>query len=296
MIRKDNCLDIKLISNLFRFRQYVKNLFIFAPLFFSFNFNLELLVKCVFAFILFSFLASSVYIYNDLTDKNEDSKHPVKRLRPIASGLVSERIAKTLMLFLSGLSLICSLLLDLNLFIIFIIYFILNISYSIKLKHIPIIDVFVIAIGFVLRLFVGSVTTGITLSFWIIIITFLLALFLGFAKRRDDVLLSMQGKATRKNIDGYNLDFTNYTMVATSSIVIVSYILYTVSDGVCSHFGTKYLYLTTFFVLLGFIRYMQITFVENMSGDPTELVLKDGFLKFACIGYIASFIIVVKFL
>ena len=254
MIRKDNCLDIKLISNLFRFRQYVKNLFIFAPLFFSFNFNLELLVKCVFAFILFSFLASSVYIYNDLTDKNEDSKHPVKRLRPIASGLVSERIAKTLMLFLSGLSLICSLLLDLNLFIIFVIYFILNISYSIKLKHIPIIDVFVIAIGFVLRLFVGSIITGITLSFWIIIITFLLALFLGFAKRRDDVLLSMQGKATRKNIDGYNLDFTNYTMVATSSIVIVSYILYTVSDGVCSHFGTKYLYLTTFFVLLGFIR------------------------------------------
>ena len=109
MIRKDNCLDIKLISNLFRFRQYVKNLFIFAPLFFSFNFDLELLVKCVFAFILFSFLASNVYVYNDLTDKNEDSKHPVKRLRPIASGLVSERIAKTLMLFLSGLSLICSL-------------------------------------------------------------------------------------------------------------------------------------------------------------------------------------------
>lgn len=289
-------MDIKLIGSLFRFRQYVKNLFIFAPLFFSFNLNLELLVKCIFAFILFSILTSSVYIYNDLMDKNEDSKHPVKRLRPIASGLVSERIAKTLILSLFGLSSICSLLLDLNLFIIFVIYFILNISYSIKLKHIPIIDVAIIAIGFVLRIFVGSFVTGITLSFWIIIITFLLALFLGFAKRRDDVLLYMQGKATRKNINGYNLDFTNYTMVVTSSIVIVSYILYTVSDVAYSHFGTKHLYLTAFFVLLGFIRYMQITFVENMSGDPTELVLKDSFLKFACLGYIASFIIIVKFL
>lgn len=289
-------MDIKLIGSLFRFRQYVKNLFIFAPLFFSFNLNLELLVKCIFAFILFSILTSSVYIYNDLMDKNEDSKHPIKRLRPIASGLVSERIAKTLILSLFGLSSICSLLLDLNLFIIFVIYFILNISYSIKLKHIPIIDVAIIAIGFVLRIFVGSFVTGITLSFWIIIITFLLALFLGFAKRRDDVLLYMQGKATRKNINGYNLDFTNYTMVVTSSIVIVSYILYTVSDVAYSHFGTKHLYLTAFFVLLGFIRYMQITFVENMSGDPTELVLKDSFLKFACLGYIASFIIIVKFL
>lgn len=229
-------------------------------------------------------------------DKSEDKKHPTKRLRPIASGLVSEKVAKTLVFFLSGVSLICSLLFHLNLFIIFVIYFILNIFYSIKLKHIPIVDVFIIAIGFVLRLFVGSVWTEITLSFWIIIITFLLALFLAFAKRRDDVLLYMQGKATRKNIDGYNLDFVNYSMIFTSSIVIVSYILYTVSDGVCSHFGTKYLYLTTFFVLFGFIRYMQITFVENKSGDPTELALKDGFLKFACFGYIVSFVIIVEVL
>jgi 4-hydroxybenzoate polyprenyltransferase len=175
-------------------------------------------------------------------------------------------------------------------------YFILNIAYSIKLKHITIVDIFVIAIGFVLRLFAGASVIDNKLSMWIIIMTFLLALFLAVAKRRDDIILASQGKATRKNIDGYNLEFVNAVMVFMSGVIVVAYILYTVSEDVINRFHTRYLYLTTFFVILGIMRYMQITFVEQNSGNPTKLVLKDGFLQITIVLWLISFLSVVKVL
>jgi 4-hydroxybenzoate polyprenyltransferase len=163
-----------------------------------------------------------------------------------------------------------------------------------KLKHISIIDIFIISTGFVLRLYAGSVSSDIYLSHWIIIMTFLLALFLAIAKRRDDVLLSNQGKETRKNIDGYNLEFVNASMVLMSAVIIVSYILYSVSNEVIQKLDTQYLYLTTFFVILGILRYMQITFVEEKSASPTKIVIKDLFLKLTIVAWLISFIVVVK--
>jgi 4-hydroxybenzoate polyprenyltransferase len=227
-------------------------------------------------------------------DINEDRAHPTKKYRPIASGAVSTKRAKSLILVLSLTSLSLSLVLSFKLFIVLLIYFILNISYSTKLKHIAILDIFIIATGFVLRLFAGSVVTDINLSMWIILMTFLLAIFLALAKRRDDVLLSLEGQETRKNIDGYNLEFVNAAMVLMAGVVVVSYIQYTISPEVIERIGTEYLYLTSFFVVLGILRYMQITFVEQDSGSPSKIVIRDTFLKVTILFWLISFLVVTK--
>lgn len=285
------------VFKLLRIHQYIKNLFIFMPLLFSFSYmDAHNNINTIITFVLFSLLASSVYIFNDLMDINEDRAHPTKKNRPLASGAVSTKSAKILILLLSLTSLSLSLLLNFELFIVLFIYFILNILYSIKLKHIAILDIFIIATGFVLRLFAGSVVTGINLSMWIILMTFLLAIFLALAKRRDDVLLSLEGQETRKNIDGYNLEFVNASMVLMAGVVIVSYIQYTISPEVIARIGTEYLYLTSFFVILGILRYMQITFVEQDSGSPTKVIIKDTFLKLTIALWLLSFLVVAKLL
>ncbi len=287
---------MKAIIKLLRPHQYVKNLFIFAPILFAFNFNAINFTNTLIAFVLFSLIASSIYILNDLMDIQEDRAHPKKKFRPIASGEVSTKVAKYLFIALSSISLSLAFSFSAELFYVLSAYFLLNIAYSLKLKHISIVDIFIISTGFVLRLFAGSVATGIELSMWIIIMTFLLALFLSLAKRRDDVLLSLEGKDTRKNIDGYNLEFVNATMVLMSGVVIVSYILYTISEEVTQRLHTEYLYLTSFFVILGIFRYMQITFVENNSGSPSKIVVKDTFMKITILLWIFSFIGIIKFI
>jgi 4-hydroxybenzoate polyprenyltransferase len=229
-------------------------------------------------------------------DIQEDKNHPKKKLRPLASGKISKNTARFLIATFSLFSLFMAYMLNQKLFIVLLIYFILNIAYSLKLKHITIVDIFVIATGFVLRLFAGASVIDNKLSMWIIIMTFLLALFLAVAKRRDDIILASQGKATRKNIDGYNLEFVNAVMVFMSGVIVVAYILYTVSGDVINHFHTHYLYLTAFFVILGIMRYMQITFVEQNCGNPTKIALKDKFLQITIVLWLISFLLVVKVL
>lgn len=284
------------VISLFRLHQYVKNLFIFAPLFFSFSYNYKSFLLTLIAFILFSILASSIYIINDLLDIKEDRAHPTKKFRALASGAVSTFTAKIAIIILAGFSLSTSFFFNQQLFIVLLIYFLLNIAYSAWLKHITIVDIFVIATGFVLRLSAGAVTINESLSMWIVIVTFLLALFLAIAKRRDDVLLASQGKETRKNIDGYNLEFINAAMVFMAGVIVVAYILYTVTDEVTQRLGTNNLYLTSAFVVLGVMRYMQITFVEENSGNPTKILLKDRFLQITIVTWLISFYVVVVLL
>ncbi len=282
------------LLTLLRPHQYVKNLFIFAPLIFAFNFNQESVLNATVAFILFSLLASSIYVLNDFMDIEEDKKHPTKKNRPLASGAISLTTANFLFLGLSSTTLVATFLFSHELFSVLVSYFVLNILYSYRLKHIAIVDIFIIATGFVLRLFAGAQVTDTPLSMWIIIITFLLAIFLALAKRRDDVLLSLEGKETRKNIDGYNLEFVNAAMVLMSGVVIVSYLQYTVSPEVIARIGSEYLYLTTLFVILAILRYMQITFVEEQSGSPSKIVLKDTFIKVTLILWLICFVGIVK--
>ena len=212
---------------LVRVEQYLKNIFIFLPLFFALKItDLNLVLNTFIAFISFCFLASSIYIFNDYCDIEEDKNHPIKKDRPLASGKISKTNALILMSVFLIIGLSISYVLNIRIFYLNIFYLVLNLFYSIRLKHKPIIDVFIISIGFVLRLFVGSVSGNIPLSMWIIIITFLLAIFLALAKRRDDVIIYLSsGIKSRPVIDGYNLEFLNASMIVMVSVVIVSYIM-----------------------------------------------------------------------
>lgn len=286
---------LKNILQLARTHQYTKNFFIFLPAFFSFKLQQpEILWKCFIAFCSFSLSASSIYILNDWQDRFEDAMHPQKCNRPIASGRINGKTAVTICIcFLFGGLLVAGYV-SLNVFYVIVVYIVLNILYSLRLKYIPIIDIVVISIGFVLRLFAGAEAGGIVLVNWIIIMTFLLALFLALGKRRDDVLLfEKTNNKVRKVIEGYNLKFIDASMVMTGAIVILAYIMWSISPEVVSKHNSYYLYLTSVFVVLGILRYMQLSFVEEKGGSPTKILLRDTTIQLILLGWICSFVIII---
>jgi len=284
-------MDLSSTIKLMRPQQYIKNLFIFLPLFFALKITeTNLLFYDFIAFIAFSLMASAVYILNDYQDMEEDREHPTKRFRPLASGVISRAQAVRIMLLLVFIGSILMIPLSLKAAGILAIYVILNVAYSFHLKHVAILDVAIIAIGFVLRLFIGAAVTGIELSMWIVVMTFLLALFMALAKRRDDVLIYLEtGKKMRKVVDGYNLQFLDTAMAIMASVVIVAYTIYTTSAQVVERFHSEYLYLTALFVILGIMRYLQIAFVHLDSGSPTKIVLKDRFMQVTIAAWVISF-------
>ncbi len=272
-------------------QQYIKNLFIFLPLFFALKItDMGLLLNDVIAFIAFSVTASAIYILNDYHDIEEDKLHPRKKYRPLASGEISKPQAIRMMGILAAVGFGLMAILSWQAVGILTVYVLLNIAYSFYLKHVAILDVAIIAIGFVLRLFIGAAVTDIALSMWIVVMTFLLALFMALAKRRDDVLIYMEtGKKMRKVIDGYNLQFLDTAMAIMASVVIVAYTIYTTSPDVTERFHTQYLYLTSLFVILGIMRYLQIAFVHLDSGSPTKIIFKDRFIQLVLLGWIITF-------
>jgi len=282
---------MKVYITLLRPHQYVKNLFIFIPIFFSGQIlDFHLLLRALIAFGAFSLIASSVYIFNDYHDVEVDRQHPEKKHRPLAKGKISKRLAIYLMfiLLLSGLGIFYFL--NINSFKLALLYFLLNLAYTLKLKHIPIIDIFIVSLGFIIRIYLGGIVTMITPSIWSIIITFLLALLLVLGKRRDDVVIFASiKKSTRKVIDGYNIEFINMSMMIMASVTVVSYIMYTISPEVTSRIESNKLYLTTIFVLAGIMRYLQLTLVENASGSPTMILFKDRFIQLTVLLWIITF-------
>lgn len=284
--------NLKNILILLRPHQWLKNAFIAAPMFFAFQFTFENIIKICLGILIFSLCASAVYVFNDIHDVKEDRKHPEKKERPIASGQVSITTASVLALFLCSTSLIFAFMLQKMFMFIMIVYILLNILYTLILKHIAIVDITIISIGFVLRLFAGSAIIGIETSMWIIIVTFLLALFLALAKRRDDYIHFIEGKKVRKNIDGYNLEMINAGMMFLASVTVVAYIMYSVTPDVIARMGSDKLYLTTMFVILGILRYIQLTFVYKKSGSPTNVVLHDRFLQIVIALWLLSFYVI----
>lgn len=285
---------MKAYIQLLRPHQYIKNLFIFLPAFFAFRFRDPVFIaKTALVFIAFCMLASGVYIMNDYRDVDDDRKHPEKKSRPLAAGTVSTQSALWLMVGLFVIALSYLRFVGMQTFVFSLLYLALNIAYTFKLKHIPIIDINIIAIGFVLRLYIGASIGNIALSMWINLVTFLLALFLGLAKRRADVLLAEEGMKTRRSIDGYNLTFINGAMMMMASVVVVSYIFYTISPDIQTKYHSQNLYLTVFFVLLGILRYMQITFVEERSGNPSKILLSDIFLQLTIVAWLAAFVVLI---
>lgn len=278
------------ILALLRVHQYIKNLFVFAPLFFAAKaFDAPLLINSLLAFISFCLCASSIYILNDIRDIEDDKLHEKKKHRPIPAGNIQipTALGISAVLFISAFAILIPVSLPAAMTL--GVYVLANIAYSFRLKHVAILDVSIIALGFVLRLFVGALSCDISLSSWIVIMTFLLALFLALAKRRDDVLIyTRTGKKMRKVIDGYNQQFLDVSMTLMAAVVIVAYLFYTTSGSVLSN-EHQYLYLTSVFVVLGILRYLQIAIVEENSASPTQIVLKDLFMQLVVISWLSSF-------
>lgn len=288
------------LLKLIRPHQWLKNLFVMIPMFFGGSLLDPSDIRAsVVTFFAFSFIASSVYCFNDIIDVEADRRHPVKCKRPIASGAISVRSAWALMalMFLLSVGTVC--LLDtythvINVGLVILIYYILNILYCSKLKQYAIVDVCIIAFGFVLRVLAGGFATDIALSKWLVLMTFLLTLFLSFAKRRDDVLrMNETGEPPRKNTIRYNLTFINQAITITASVTLVCYIMYTVSPEVVNRFHSDLLYLTSVFVLLGLLRYIQITVVDKRSGDPTKMMLRDRFTQCVVLLWALTFLVLI---
>jgi 4-hydroxybenzoate polyprenyltransferase len=239
----------------------------------------------------FCAVASAVYILNDYVDRDSDRRHPVKCKRPLAAGTVEPKAALGLMAGLAVGGLAGAALLPLDFAWTVLAYLALNIAYSAYLKRLPIIDVLAIALGFVLRVYAGGAIVGVTPTVWIIACTMLLALFLALAKRRDDLIKGL-GDDHRQSLAGYSQRFLDTAVAIVLGALLVSYLLYTTDPQNMAHLGSKKLFLTTPFVIAGIagiLRYLQITLVEERSGSPTKIVLKDAFLRSTVLGWIAMF-------
>ena len=283
---------------LIRPQQWIKNGFVLIPMFFGGRLlNADDAIASVVTFFAFSFAASAIYCFNDIVDVDADRRHPVKCHRPIASGAVSVPTAYALMAVLALLS-------ALLLFFlpqragetagIVAFYFLLNMAYCIWLKRHAIIDVCTVAFGFVLRILAGGMACNVAVSNWLVLMTFLLALFLSFAKRRDDVLrMNETGEPPRRNTIRYNITFVNQAITVTGTVTLVCYIMYTVSPEVVSRFHAPCLYLTSIFVLVGLLRYMQLTVVDEVSGDPTKILLRDRFTQAIVVAWIMVFLLII---
>jgi 4-hydroxybenzoate polyprenyltransferase len=259
-------------------QQWVKNLLLFAGLIFSQNFyNLHLFLKSLAAFGLFCLLSSSVYIVNDILDRESDRKHPLKSNRPIAKGDIKISTAIVLFILLALISLGLSALLSVSFALMALSYLVLNLIYSRYLKHVVIIDVMCIALGFVIRAVAGAVVIGVEISPWLVVCTTLLALFLGFGKRRDELLiLDTQAGNHRKILAEYSPYFLDQMISVVTASTVVAYAFYTLSPEVQIKLQTKYMELTIPFVLYGVFRYLYLIHQKEGGGSPTKMLLGDA--------------------
>ena len=259
-------------------REWIKNAFLFAPLFFSQNLlNPELLAKSFVAFAYFCLASGGVYLINDICDRDRDKKHPQKSSRPIASGALPVVVAVSAAIFLLGTAIIGAFLLNRPFGLVTFSYVALNIAYSNWLKHVVILDVFSIAAGFVLRVVAGAVVIDVVMSHWLLICTMLLALFLGFSKRRYELVnLANDASLHRSVLAEYDAPFLDMMIGIVTSVTLIGYVLYTISEETVQRFHTDRLLLTVPFVLYGIFRFLYQIYHKNGGGDPSRTLLTDG--------------------
>lgn len=274
---------------LLRPHQWVKNLVVAAPLFFTPDYMSWAAAGLVLTGIaVFCGLASGVYVLNDIADRKSDALHPEKRLRPLVTGVVPLAPAAILLAALwlgAGWG---AFRLGPDFLALAAIYVGLNVAYSAGLKQVAIIDVLIIASGYVLRLIAGALLIGVEASSWIVITTGMLALFLALAKRRDDFVRNLDTDH-RRSLQGYSKPFLDVALAMTLGAMLVAYLVYTTDAGVTARMGTDKIYYTAPFVVAGVLRYLQITLVEERSGSPTKIVLTDPFMIVVVTGWLATF-------
>lgn len=287
---------------LLRVEQWVKNLFVFLPLFFSGNFlNTELFLKSCVAFVVFSLASSTIYIINDYADAESDRQHPDKKNRPIASGAISKKTALGIATLLIGLIISIILFITAGLqqnigkfAIVILAYLGMNLAYTFRLKHVAIIDVCLISIGFVLRVMAGGYITEIPISQWAILLTFVLALVLALGKRRGELINAQISGKTRRSLDGYNVQFADIALSISVTLAIISYLMFTVQPEVQHRFGNKIFY-TFIFVVFAFLRYLQQTLVHNRTESPTKIIYKDRYIQATLILWVVSYFLLIYY-
>ncbi len=270
--------DTNSYIRLLRPSQWIKNFFVFAPLVFSRNlFQPKPFLQALQGFAAFCLISSSVYVLNDIFDRDADRAHPIKRNRPIASGKVtiSAGIIWSTILFVTAVAI--AFFLPTNFLSIVVLYFVIQFLYSLILKEIVILDLFIIAAGFMLRVIGGAEVINVQVSSWIILCTMFLSLFLAVAKRRGELVLSKEisGTVMRKVLREYSVEFINHVMMITATGMAISYALYTVAGRTVIVFGTEKLIFTTIFVLFGIFRYLYLVLHKNMGENPVTILAKD---------------------
>ena len=270
--------------------QWTKNLFVFAALVFARKIlDGPLVLRTLAAFGIFCLLSGSIYLVNDVLDYEEDRIHPKKSRRPIAAGLIRRGPAAGMAVVLAAVSLACAFILSPGFFIAGAVYFVLQIAYSIKLKHVVILDVFIVASGFVIRVVAGGLVIRVPLSSWILICMTLLALFIALSKRRHEiVLLEENASAHRPILKEYSAYLLDQMISVVTASTVIAYCLYTVSEDTVKKLGTSDLIYTMPFVLYGIFRYLYLVHKKGEGGSPEELILKDKPLALSVLLWIAT--------
>lgn len=258
-------------------QQWVKNFFVVAPAIFAKElFDVSVLGRVVAAFAVFSAVASATYLVNDVLDRESDQAHPVKRMRPIASGQIPVRVALLCAAALGAGGLVGALFVDVTFFAAVVAYLLVTFGYSLYFKHAVILDVMFLAAGFVIRVAAGAFAARVDASEWLFLCTLLLALFLGFSKRRHELTLLESGAGGhRRVLDHYTPELLDQMLVIVATSAILCYILYTIWPATVEKFGTRNLIYTVPFVIYGMFRYFYLIHQRDTSGDPTGALLTD---------------------
>jgi len=271
--------------------QWVKNLFVAAPLFFSGELFLSnKVIETMIVVVAFCAASAGIYFVNDILDRAFDRLHELKSRRPIASGSLSVTWAWSCAATLFAISLLAAAAVDLRIVSVLTVYTALNVFYSVWLKHVVVVDVFVVAAGYVLRIVAGGIGAEVVPSVWLMMATFLLAVFLSLGKRRQELITrSEKSGAHRPVLEEYTTGLLDQLISVVTPLVIVTYVMYTMDPEVTGRFQSDLLYGTSVFVLFGVFRYLYCIHVEEDGESPTALLMKDRYLLAAVLGWIAVF-------
>ena len=270
-------------------RQWIKNLIIFAGLIFAQKlFDLHLFLTALAAFVLFCVITGCIYLINDLKDLKQDQSHPQKKSRPLAGGRLSSRAAIVFTAGMLPLALLLSLVLSLKFGIIALVYAFLMLGYTFGLKNVVILDALIIAAGFVLRGIAGIVVIGVAMSPWFFICASLLALFIVFCKRRNELIIMDQEAVKHKRVlTRYTRKVLDVLILLVTLATVISYFWYTLAPETVAKFNTQNLVYTVPFVLLGLFRYLYLVYHKGKGGRPEKLLMTDGYLMFDIVLWLA---------